>query len=79
MSLDSSEWIEIGGEFETGDAEVIGSGVVATEGIVELVASAAGLALGLSEQVWGSWTSDFRILDASVSRLDCEDSETGVK
>lgn len=58
----------------------MGSGVVATDGIVVLVASVAGLALCLKEQVWGKWTpSDFSILDASVSRLDCGDSETGEK
>lgn len=72
--------IGIGGDFEAGDAEVIGSCVVATDGIVVLVASVAGLALCLKEQVWGKWTpSDFSILDASVSRLNCGDSETGEK
>lgn len=57
-----------------------GSGVVATDGIVVLVASVTGLALSLREQFWGRCTpSVFSILDASVSRLDCGDSETGEK
>lgn len=50
MNLLSSEFNERGGELETGDAEVTGSGVVATDGIVVLVASVTGLALSLRVQ-----------------------------
>lgn len=79
-NLVSSEFNERGGELETGDAEVTGSGVVATDGIVVLVASVTGLVLSLRVQFWGRCTpSVFSILDASVSRLDCGDSETGEK
>ena len=76
----SSELSERGGELGTGDAEAMGSGVVATDGIVVLVASVNGLALSLTVQLPGRCTpSVFSISDASVSRLDCGDSETGEK
>lgn len=79
-TLVSSKASERGGDIETGDAELEGSGVVATDGIALLGASVIGLALGLREQFWGRSTpSVFSIFDASVSRLECGETETGEK
>lgn len=73
----TSESYDRGGDSERGDAEVMGSGVVATDGIVVLGASVRGLPLNIREQFWGRCIpSVFSILDTSVSRFN---SETGAK